>query len=259
MKLIVAFLTMLVGATGAAYAQQPLEPLLYSYRILETYPHSRDAFTQGLFFHEGALYESTGQYGESSLRLVELESGEVVRKTDLPQSYFGEGAAHAGGDIFMLSWREGAAFRFGADDFDLKNSYAYEGEGWGLTYDGEHLIMSDGTPELRFIDPDSFAEERRLEVTLRGKPLGQLNELEWVDGAIYANVWKTNALVRIDPEGGAVTAIVDMRGLLEAEDIVPGETDVLNGVAHAGEDDILYVTGKYWPKLFKIELIEMTN
>ncbi len=258
MKAIVALLTMVAAATGAAFAQ-PIEPLLYSYRILETYPHSRDAFTQGLFFHEGKLYESTGQYGESSLRLVDLGSGEVVRKADLPHSYFGEGSAMAGDDIFMLSWREGAALRYGAETFDLKNSYSYEGEGWGLTYDGENLIMSDGTPELRFIDPDNFEEERRLEVTLRGKPLAQLNELEWVDGAIYANVWKTNALIRIDPETGAVTAIVDMRGLLEPEDIVPGETDVLNGVAHAGEDGVLYVTGKYWPKLFKIELIEMTN
>lgn len=244
--------------TSAASAQAP-EPILYGYRILETYPHARDAFTQGLFFDDGALYESTGQYGESSLRQVDLTSGDVMRRTDLPQSFFGEGSAFVDGDIFMLSWREGSALRYGAEDFTLKNSYSYKGEGWGLTYDGESLIMSDGTPQLRFIDPDTFVEERRVEVTLRGKPLKQLNELEWIDGAVYANVWKTNALVRIDPETGVVTGIVDMRGLLEAEDIIPGETDVLNGVAYAGEKDVLYVTGKYWPKLFKIELVELTN
>ncbi|MFC2951187.1 glutaminyl-peptide cyclotransferase [Marinicaulis aureus] len=258
MKIIRLISIVLVALIGAASAQAP-EPILYGYRILETYPHARDAFTQGLFFHDGALYESTGQYGQSSLRQVDLTSGDVMRRTDLPQSFFGEGATLADGDIFMLSWREGSAFRFDAEDFALKNSYSYKGEGWGLTYDGESLVMSDGTPQLRFIDPANFAEQRRVEVTLRGKPLKQLNELEWIDGAVYANVWKTNALVRIDPETGVVTSIVDLRGLLEAEDIVPGETDVLNGVAHAGEDGVLYVTGKYWPKLFKIELVELTN
>ncbi len=255
---LIAFLSLFFLAAGAASAQ-PTEPILYGYRILETYPHSRDAFTQGLFFDNGALYESTGQYGQSSLRLLDLESGDVVRKTALPKSFFGEGSTIVDGDIFMLSWRAGSALRFGAEDFTLKNSYSYKGEGWGLTYNGQSLIMSDGTPQLRFIDPENFTEERRIEVMLRGKPLKQLNELEWVDGAVYANVWKTNALVRIDPETGVVTGIVDLRGLLEAEDIIPGETDVLNGVAYAGEDGVLYVTGKYWPKLFKIELVELVN
>ena len=252
--LILAVLVVCVPAKAG-----PVEPIYYGYRILETYPHARDAFTQGLFFDGEKLYESTGQYGESSLREVDLKSGDVLRKTDLSPSFFGEGAAMVDGDIFMLSWQEGAAFRYDADNFSMKNSYAYDGEGWGLTYDGESLIMSDGTSDLRFLDPDTFAEKRRLEVTLRGKPLTRLNELEWIDGMIYANVWKTNALVMIDAESGAVTGIVDMRGLLDAEDIIPGETDVLNGVAYADEDGVLYVTGKYWPKLFKIELIEMTN
>ncbi|MCK5747095.1 MAG: glutaminyl-peptide cyclotransferase [Oricola sp.] len=244
---------MLFGVAHAA------EPVLYGYRILETFPHSRDAFTQGLFFDGDDLYESTGQYGQSSLRQVDLESGEVLRKTTLPETYFGEGSAIVDGDIFMLSWRSGAAFRFDSDDFVLEESFAYEGEGWLLAYDGKTLIMSDGTPELRFIDPEIFAEQRRLTVKLRGKPLKHLNELEWVDGAVYANVWKTNALVRIDPQTGDVTGIVDLRGLLEAEDMVPGETDVLNGVAYDGEDGVFYVTGKYWPKLFKIELLELVN
>lgn len=255
---ILAFLSFTIAVLSPALAA-PFEPVLYGYRVIETYPHARDAFTQGLFFDGDALYESTGQYGQSSLRHVDLSSGKIIRQTDLPQSFFGEGSAIVDGDIFMLSWREGAAFRYGADDFTLKNSYSYDGEGWGLTYDGESLVMSDGTPQLRFIDPETFIETRRLEVTLRGKPLKQLNELEWIDDKIYANVWKTNALVQIDPDSGEVTGIVDLRGLLDANDYVPNETDVLNGIAHAGEDGVLYVTGKYWPKLFKIKLVELNN
>ena len=257
MRAFVAFLFAALGAYGAS--AQPVEPVLYGYRILETYPHDRDAFTQGLFFEDGDLYESTGQYGESSLRKVALETGEVVRQTALPQSHFGEGAAMAGGDIYVLSWREGTAFRFSAGDFKLRNSFSYEGEGWGLTFDGEQLIMSDGTPELRFLDPLTFAETRRMTVTLRGKPLANLNELEWIDGEIYANVWQTEAIVRIDPASGAVAGIIDLRGLLADEEFVAGQTDVLNGVAHNGEDGVLYVTGKNWPKLFKVKLVEMNN
>ena len=256
MKIVVFLSALLAGA--AAYAE-PVEPAMYSYRVVETYPHSTEAFTQGLFFDGGALYESTGQYGESSLRRVDLETGDVLQKTPLPMANFGEGAAMADGDIFVLSWREGTAFRFDAQNFTLEKSYAYEGEGWGLTFNGEELVMSDGGHELRFLDPLTFEEVRRLTVTLRGEPLGFLNELEWIDGEIYANVWKTDAVVRIDPKSGAVTGIIDLRGLLADEDIVYGVTDVLNGVAHNGEKNTLYVTGKYWPKLFKIELVEMNN
>ncbi len=246
--------------SGAAAAQSgPIQPISYGYRILETYPHARDAFTQGLFFEDGVLYESTGQYGESSLRKVDLASGAVLQKTALPQSIFGEGAAMVDGDIFVVSWREQTALRFDAEDFTLQNQYSYDGEGWGLTYTGDALVMSDGSSQLRFLDPMTFAEIRRLDVTLRGEPLRQLNELEWINGAIFANVWRTNAIVRIDPSNGVVTGIIDLRGLLEDQDIIAGETDVLNGVAWNGEDNVLYVTGKRWPKLFKIELVEMNN
>lgn len=250
---------LLVFASAASASDTPVEPDYYSYRILETYPHATDAFTQGLFFDDGVLYESTGQYGQSSLRQVDLETGDILQKTPLPQAYFGEGSAIVGDDIFVLSWREETAFRFDADDFKLKSSYTYDGEGWGLTFDGDALIMSDGTAVLRFVDPLSFEEIRRLRVTLRGEPLRNLNELEWIDGQVFANVWQTNAIVRIDPSSGAVTGIVDLRGLLSEEDFVQGETDVLNGVAWNGEDNILYVTGKNWPKLFKIELVEIEN
>jgi glutamine cyclotransferase len=248
-----------VFAACASADAEPVEPAMYGYRVLETYPHDRDAFTQGLFFDDGELYESTGQYGQSSLRKVDLTTGAVLQKTALPQSHFGEGAAIVDGDIFVLSWREKTAFQFDADEFILKNRHSYEGEGWGLTYGGDALVMSDGTAQLRFLNPLDFAEARRLEVTLRGKPLPQLNELEWIEGEIYANVWRTNAVVRIDPSSGAVTGVIDLRGLLADEDFVAGETDVLNGVAWNGEKNILYVTGKNWPKLFKVELIELVN
>lgn len=254
MRAFVLSLLMLFAAP--AFAGDPVEPQFYSYRILETFPHDANAFTQGLFFEDGALYESTGQYGQSSLRRVILETGEVVQKTPLPQAYFGEGSTIVGDDIYVLSWREGTAFRFDADEFTLKNSFSYEGEGWGLTFDGEALIMSDGTASLRFIDPRTFEESRRLTVTLRGEPLPRLNELEYINGEIFANVWQTNAIVRIDPSNGAVTGIIDFRGLLPEEDFVAGQTDVLNGIAWRGEDNILYVTGKNWPKLFKVELTD---
>ncbi len=254
------FAAVLAAALWAgAAAAQPAEPLLYGYRVIETYPHATDAFTQGLFFDEDTLYESTGQYGMSSLRRVDLKTGEVLQQTPLPMSHFGEGAAMADGDIFVLSWREGTAFRFDAKNFTLENNYAYEGEGWGLTFNGEELVMSDGGNQIRFLDPMTFEETRRLTVTLRGNPLPNLNELEWVDGELFANVWKTEAIVRIDPKSGAVTGIIDLRGLLADEDIVPGETDVLNGVAYKGEENVIYVTGKNWPKLFKIQLVEMNN
>lgn len=244
---------------GAAAAQQPVEPVFYGYEVVEAYPHAADSFTQGLFFDEGALYETTGHYGQSTLRRVDLDTGEILQQTPLPQSHFAEGAAMADGDIFVLSWREGTAFRFDAEKFTLEKNYPYEGEGWGLSFTGEELVMSDGGAELRFIDPLTFEETRRLTVTLRGQPLRNLNELEWIDGEIFANVWQTDAIVRIDPKSGAVTGVIDLRGLLPDEDFVAGETDVLNGVAWNGEKNVLYVTGKNWPKLFKIRLVEMNN
>ena len=256
MRLLAIIVAVFVGSAAAA---QPVEPTMYGYQILETYPHDNDAFTQGLFFDGDALYESTGEYGSSTLRRVDLGSGEILQKTALPQSHFGEGAAMADGDIYVLSWREGTAFRFDPETFTLVNRYTYDGEGWGLTFNGEELVMSDGSAQLRFIDPLTFTETRRLTVTLRGRALPQLNELEWIDGALFANVWRTNALVRIDPSSGAVTGIVDLRGLLTSEDYKQGKTDVLNGIAYNGEENILYVTGKNWPKLFKIELMELNN
>ena len=252
--ILIAALTCLAAASA-----QHVEPDRYGYRIIETYPHAKDAFTQGLFFDGDDLIETTGQYGASSLRRVDPETGAVLRQTPLPQSIFGEGATMAHGDIFVLSWKRGTAFRFDPEAFTLEKSHAYEGEGWGLTFNGEELVMSDGGAALRFIDPLSFEETRRLTVTLRGDPLRNLNELEWIDGEIFANVWQTDAIVRIDPSTGAVTGIIDLRGLLSFEEREASGADVLNGIAYKGEKNTLYVTGKYWPKLFKIEIFEMLN
>ncbi|WP_425410439.1 glutaminyl-peptide cyclotransferase [Hyphococcus sp.] len=250
------FLVLISSAAHSETAPAAVEPVIYGHKILETYPHATDAFTQGLFFDGDTLYESTGQYGQSSLRRVDIETGQVLQITALPPTHFGEGAALVGDDIFVLSWREGTAFRYDARTMDLEKKFQYDGEGWGLTYNGEDLVMSDGSAQLRFIDPETFTEKRRVTVTLRGQTLNHLNELEWIDGQVFANVWRRNVLVRIDAQSGAVTGAVDLRGLLPEEDVVPGQTDVLNGVAYDGQENVLYVTGKNWPKLFKIELVE---
>ncbi len=236
-----------------AKAETPVEPTIYSYRIVNTFPHDTSAFTQGLFFEDGVLYESTGMYGQSRLRKVALETGETLKSVSLPAHIFGEGAVAVGGRVFVLSWLSGAAFVFDRETFEKEQTLSYPGEGWGLTHDGTRLIMSDGTSKLRFLDPDTFEETSRLRVTFRGKPLPHLNELEWVNGEIFANVWMSDAVVRIDPESGVVTGLIDLRGLRPEESNYIEH--VLNGVAYNKEDERLFVTGKNWPTLFEIELI----
>ncbi len=243
----------LMTAVAASDAQ---EPVIYDYRVINTFPHDTDAFTQGLFFHDGELYESTGQYGESSVRKVEIESGEVALKTDLPAYIFGEGATSWNDKIISLTWRAGEGYVFDRENLELKKKFAYDGEGWGLTHDGERLILSDGTAVLRFLDPEALVETGQMTVTYKGKAIGNLNELEWVEGDIFANVWQKNYILRISPDTGAVTGVIDLRGLLPAEDFVRGRTDVLNGIAYDEETKRLFVTGKYWPTLFEIELVE---
>ncbi len=237
--------------TSAANANE--EPAFYGYRIVNEYPHDRTAFTQGLFFEDGALYESTGHYGASRLQKAQLETGETLKSVSLSDSFFGEGAVAWAGDIIVLTWRSGKGFVFDQETFVQERTFSYAGEGWGLTHDGARLIMSDGTSTLRFLDPETLEETSRLDVTFRGKPLPNLNELEWIDGEIFANVWRSDAIVRIDPETGVVAGVVDMRGLLSDEDRAAG-ADVLNGIAYDAERGRLFVTGKYWPTLFEIEL-----
>lgn len=226
---------------------------VYSFEVVATYPHDTKAFTQGLFYQDGVLYESTGQYGESSLRRVDLETGEVLARADLEARYFGEGIAPYRDGIVMLTWRSQTGFVYDRDTFERLRTFRYSGEGWGLTFDGAHLIMSDGTSTLRFLDPETFEETRRLTVRDARGPVGNLNELEYIDGKVYANIWRTDRLAIISPQTGEVTAWVDLRGLLPPA--LRAGADVLNGIAYDAEGDRLFVTGKLWPTLYEIRLV----
>jgi glutamine cyclotransferase len=226
----------------------------YGYDIVHTYPHDPSAFTEGLFYLNGFLYESTGLEHHSSIRKVRIETGEVVQRLDIPAQYFGEGIVDWHRHLISLTWKSHVGFVFDLATFKLRRQFQYEGEGWALTRNDKQLIMSDGTSELRFLNPETLKETGRIQVTLEGKPLRDVNELEWVNGEIYANVWQTNWIVRIDPGSGRVVGLVNLSGLLKPSDIVTGQTDVLNGIAYDTKRDRLFVTGKNWPKLFEIRL-----
>ena len=226
----------------------------YGYDIVHTYPHDPSAFTEGLFYLNGFLYESTGLEQHSSIRKVRIETGEVVQRLDIPAQYFGEGIVDWQRHLISLTWKSHVGFVFDLASFKLQRQFQYEGEGWALTRNDKQLIMSDGTSELRFLNPQTLKETGRIQVTLEGKPLRDVNELEWVKGEIYANVWQTNWIVRIDPGSGRVVGLVNLSGLLKPSDIIMGQTDVLNGIAYDAKRDRLFVTGKNWPKLFEIRL-----
>lgn len=236
---------------------EPAPPEVFGYRVVEEFPHDPRAFTQGLFFHDGFLYESTGLRGESTLRRVDLDTGEVLEQRELLPQFFGEGAALAGDYIFQLTWEAEIGFVYTRQPFRLVREFRYSGEGWGLTFDGEHLVMSNGTDELRFLDPNSLRQVRTLRVTADGEPLPQLNELEWIEGEIWANIWTQDRIARIRPDTGEVTAFVDLAGILpRAFALQYPEMDVLNGIAWDAANRRIFVTGKKWPKLFEIELVE---
>ena len=227
---------------------------LYKCQIKNIWPHDRNAFTQGLLFVDGKLFESTGLNGQSSLRKVDFHTGEVLQKIDLPPQYFAEGLAIFGSNLFQLTWLNQKCFVYDVVTLQKVNEFDYQGEGWGLTSDGQSLIMSNGTDQLRFLDPKTFAVEKVLMVTAQGKPVYRLNELEFVKGEIFANIWQTEAIIRIDPTNGKVIGIIDCRGLLPIEDR-DQSTDVLNGIAYEPREDRLFITGKNWPKLFEIKLV----
>ncbi len=226
---------------------------MFGYQIVRTYPHDPDAFTQGLEYDDGVLYEGTGLNGRSSIRKVKLETGEVLQKRDVAQEHFGEGITVFKSELFELTWKSRVAFVYDTSTFEPKKRFAYTGEGWGLTHDGTSLIMSDGSDELRVLDPSTFAERRRIKVTASGSPVRSLNELEFVKGEIFANVWTTDYIARIAPDTGRVTGYVDLRGLLAPAE--RARTDVLNGIAYDAQHDRLFVTGKLWPKLFEIRVV----
>lgn len=228
-------------------------PKSYTYAIVNTYPHDRGAFTQGLVARDGVLYESTGLNGRSSLRKVELETGTVITKHDLESQHFGEGLTDWGRQLIQITWQTRTGFVYDIDSFKLLRTFEFNGEGWGITHDGKRLILSDGSARLRFLDPRSFAETGFVDVTYQGRPLPQLNELEFIRGEVWANVWGTPHVVMIDPVSGRVKGQVDFSGLLTAADMQPN-VDVFNGIAWDAKNDRLFVTGKLWPKLFEVKL-----
>jgi len=247
-----------LSASGLAQAEPAAPPTpavpIYGYKVVKVYPHDRTAFTQGLIFHDGRLYESTGINGQSSLREVTLETGKPVRNLPLDEKYFGEGLTVWEDKLVQLTWKAGKGFVYARDSFKKLGDFDYPGEGWGLTHDGSRLIMSDGTPHLRFLDPKTFKEIRKLAVKVGDKPLPTLNELEYIDGEIYANLYGTQAIARISPDTGQVLGLIDLRGLLTQEDLKQ-PVNVLNGIAYDEASDRLFVTGKLWPKLFEIKLV----
>jgi glutamine cyclotransferase len=264
-RLFMIFMLGLVALPGLAFgfycSEIPESPIprnsnapVYTYQIINTYPHDRDAFTEGLVFEDGFLYEGTGLYGQSTLRRVELETGDILQVNALTDQFFGEGIAIYGAKIIQLTWKSNIGFVYDKDSFELLQEFNYSTEGWGITSDGERLIMSDGTSTLHFLDPQTFEATGQLEVSDSGTPITKLNELEYIQGEIYANVWQTDWVARIAAETGQVIGWIDLRGLLTAEDLSK-PVDVLNGIAYDAEADRLFVTGKLWPKLFEIELI----
>jgi glutamine cyclotransferase len=244
----------LAFTAGAAQAAIPV----YAFMVRHAYPHDTGAFTQGLYIKDGALFESTGLKGQSSIRRVQLETGRVLQKKDIADEFFGEGIAPVGNEIVGLTWTSQVGFVYDAKTFAMKRKFAYTGEGWGLTGNGANLFMSDGTAELRVLDPKTLAEVRRIQVTADGKPIASLNELEWVDGQIFANVWGSDVIARIDPASGKVVGWIDLTGLADPAWKGMGRDDVLNGIAWDAQHKRLFVTGKHWPKLFEIELVERT-
>ncbi len=242
--------------TSPVVASIPLE-LGYKagYRIVKQYPHDPQAFTQGLVYADGYFYESTGLRGLSSLRKVQLENGEVILQHNLDANYFAEGLALWQDQLIQLTWQDHIGFVYERDTFALQEQFSYASEGWGLTQDGTHLIMSDGSATLAFLDPTSKVVIRSITVTDNGTPLSYINELEYIRGEIYANIWQSDQIVRIDPVSGNVLGWINLSGILPS-DIPPGQVDVLNGIAYDADNDRLFVTGKLWPYLFEITLVD---
>ncbi|MEO8260752.1 MAG: glutaminyl-peptide cyclotransferase [Acidobacteriota bacterium] len=239
----------------AAAAQPPVRAdaiaPVFGYSVQRSYPHDATAFTQGLEYLGGDLYESTGLNGRSSIRKVKLETGKVLRQRAISPDHFGEGFTIWKSALIELTWQSQIAFVYDRDTFAPRRMFSYTGEGWGLTHDATSLIMSDGTADLRFLDPETFRERRRVTVTDGGRPVARLNELEYVNGQVFANIWTTDDIVRIDPVSGRVLGRIDLRGLLADS---PTPSDVLNGIAYDQSGDRLFVTGKLWPRLFEIKI-----
>jgi glutamine cyclotransferase len=241
------------GASNTNASAAPPAAPVYGYEVVNTYPHDQQAFTQGLVFQDGALIESTGLEGRSTLRRVELQTGRVLQKVDVPRYFFAEGLTLFGGKLYQLTWKGEKGFVYDPQTFQKTGEFKYEGEGWGLTHDADSLILSDGTNQIRFIDPNTYQVRRTINVKDGAELVLEINELEYVRGEIYANIWHEDRIARIDPRDGHVAGWIDLAGLLK-----PGEASseeaVLNGIAYDEAGDRLFVTGKLWPKLFEVRL-----
>jgi len=231
-------------------------PSLYTYKVVETYAHDQRAFTQGLVFENGIMYEGTGLYERSTLRKVDHTTGNILQIREVPAKFFGEGITVYGDKIIQLTYKSGVGFVYNKNDLELLRKFSYSTEGWGITHDGNQLIISDGTATLYFLNPDTFEQIGRIEVRDQGTPVRGLNELEYVKGEVYANVWPTERIVRIDPRTGRVVGWIYMDGILNMLG-KSREIDVLNGIAYDAIGDRLFVTGKFWPKLFEIKLVSL--
>jgi len=224
-----------------------------SYEVINSYAHDSTSFTQGLLWHEGGFYESTGQYGQSKLRRLEFPSGKVLKEISLTPELFGEGLALVERRLIQLTWKSHRGFVYDLDTFRLLQEFSYDTEGWGLTYDGKNLILSDGSSDLFYFDPQTFKPVRKLAVRMNGQPIRDLNELEFIDGEIWANVWQTDIILRIAPSTGKVTSFLDLKGVLAPSDKT-GREDVLNGIAYDADHKRIFITGKLWPRIFEIRI-----
>ncbi len=244
-----------LSCKDSSLREDELHEQLYSFEVINSYPHDPDAFTQGLAFDEGFLYESTGLYGKSTLRKTDLLTGVVLASRKLEKSYFGEGMTLAGDRIFQVTWREKTCFVYEKKSLILLKSFSYPAEGWGIAYDGKDLVMSDGTSVLRFLDPVTFKENRRIGVRDRSGPVSLINELEFIDAEIWANIWQEDRIARISPRTGRVIGWINLGGLRELSG-ARGPDAVLNGIAYDAAGGRVFVTGKNWPRLFEIRVVE---
>jgi glutamine cyclotransferase len=246
---------LIVALSVARYSAQTAvsQVPVYGYQVVHTYPHDPTAFTQGLIFLDGVLYESTGLNNRSSLRKVQLETGKVLQQQQVPGEYFAEGLVNWGPDLLQLTWRSKIGFVYDRATFAVKRRFSYTGEGWGLTKDSARIILSDGSSTLRFLDPKTLQQTGSLNVSDRGRPVTEINELEYVQGEIWANIWQTERIARISPFTGNVGGWIDLKGLLKPAEKT--SADVLNGIAYDSATNRIFVTGKLWPKLFEIKLV----
>lgn len=248
------FPALVLALTFAVAASTLAAQAVDTYKVIHTYPHDPNAFTQGLVFVNGRMYESDGLYGHSTVRMVDVQTGRTLQETPVPAQYFGEGLTNWGSTLIQLTWKAHTAFVYDRFSFRQLRTMRYPWEGWGLTQDGHSLILSDGSANLYFLDPNTMSERRSIVVKDHGHPVKELNELEWIKGDIYANIWHTDRIARISPATGQVLAWIDLSGLLPPDPNRDPEA-VLNGIAYDSAHDRLYVTGKLWPKLFEIKII----